>query len=342
MARPVPRRRISVTYDTTREDRFVVNDPKSDAERQLHVRLQCRMSVNPRRNRGTVVVANLAEGTRNSLSGVIESTLDFISDPNGDLGQGPNVGTFGIGGLANATLTKEVTIQLAGGYCEIDAGLDRDIGRVFEGSVSRIRNVHAKPRWETTFEIGDGVTSSMAAIANQRFADGARMFDVVKHIVRSMALGVGNLTFDQFQAAVGANIVSLLPRGYTAVGKSDDILTSLLRYSGAEWFVDSGDFFIVRKGEPVNPDAEPIVLEQGVAGGLRAEPSIIDGNGISVETTYRPELRIGHLVETRSKQFVGRWRAEVVDHELDNRDGSWTTKALLRTLPGILGGVLDG
>lgn len=326
----IPRRRIFVTYDTARDTRIFVNDPTRVDSTELHVAMSCTMSVDPRRNRGAVIVANLAERTRNDLSGIIESTLDLRRDDLRDLFTPEQIADSRV---LVRPLQKTTTIELGGGYCEIDAGEDDRVGRVFEGGVSRIRSAKNGPEWHTQFEIGDGLTTAAGAVANQEFNDGAKVFDVVRHIIRSLGLSIGTLTLQQFQDAVGANVVSLLPRGYVASGSSNALLKQLLEHSGAEWFIDRGVFYIVKKGRPIDPNQAPVVVEQDVMGGLRATPVPIDDRGIRAISDFRPDVRIGRLVETRARQLSGVWRADVVRHQLDNRAGRWMTMMTLRKVP---------
>lgn len=337
----IPRRRIFVTYDTARDSRIFINDPTRISTTEIHVSMTCRMSVDPERNRGVVVATNLSELTRDDLSGVIESTLDLRGPVSGgtqrvtgstlaDLYTPEQIARSG---LLTDPIQRTTTIAMGGGYCEIDVGLNNEVGRVFEGSVSRIRSSKSGPNWRTRFEISDGLTTATGAVTNQSFNNGAKTFDVVKHVVRSLGLSIGSLTLQQFQNAVGANVVSVLPRGYVAVGNSKVVLDQLLQHSGAEWFVDRGVIYIVRKGQPIDPDQEPVVVEQDVLGGMRNTPTPVDERGILIVSDFRKDIRIGRLIETRSRQLSGVWRADVVDHQVDNRGGNWITRAILRQVP---------
>ena len=220
----IPSRRIFVTYDTARDSRIIINDPQRISSLQLKVAMACRMSVDPKRNRGQVTATNLSERTRNDISGVIESTLDLrgpvespapqrsiarfepleLDDPSASPTQlQPTFGAtlkadtladlytpeqLARGGLFTNPVQKVTTIIMGGGYCEIDIGLDDQVGRVFEGSVSHIRSVKAGSEWRTKFEISDGLTNAAGAVCNQSFNDGAKVFDIVGHVVRSLGL----------------------------------------------------------------------------------------------------------------------------------------------------------
>lgn len=369
MADRIPSRRIFVTYDTARDTRIVINDPNRISSLQLKVAMACRMSVDPKRNRGLVTATNLSERTREDISGVIESTLDLrgpietpapqrsiarfepLESPDPNASPAQLQPTFGAtlkadtladiytpeqlarGGFFTNPVQKVTSIIMGGGYCEIDVGLDDQVGRVFEGSVSRIRSIKAGAEWRTKFEISDGLTNATGAVANQSFNDGAKVFDVVSHVVRSLGLSMGDLTLQQFQDAVGANVVSEFGRGYVVTGNSNQILKQILQGSGAEWFIDRGVFHIVRKGQPIDPGQTPILVRQDVLGGMRIRPQPIDEKGIMIECDFRSDIRIGRLVETWSDQLSGIWRADVVDHRVDNWGGQWVTKAILRKVP---------
>ena len=361
MTERIPRRRLTVTYDTARETRIFVNDPTRQDERDLHVQFGCTMSVDPQRNRGTVTMINLSESTRNDLSGVIESTLDlrgsFQTPPPQRAFARFGSSAFSTGNpladlytpeqitrarLDENPVQKQTTIVMGGGYCEIDAGTDDEFGRIFEGSVSRVRSFKTGSEWKTRIEIADGLTNGLGAVANQTFQPGAQVFDVISHVVRSLGLDLGDLTLAKFQEAVGANYKSVLPRGYVASGNSNQVLSLMLTNTRTEWFIDRGTFYIVRKGQPIDPTQRPVLIEQGAQGGIRSTPVPIDEKGIFVDCDFRSDIRVGRLVQTVSEQLSGVWRCDRVDHQLDNRGQAWRTGALLRKIPTPGAEFLDG
>lgn len=356
MTERIPQRRIYVTYDTARDTRIVINDPERISTTQIQVAVSCRMSVDPERNRGAVTVTNLSERTREDLSGVIESTLDLRGPvPSGPLSRAlerfghPRFTADSLADLytpeqlARAKfntdpIQKVTTIIMGGGYCEIDVGLDNEVGRMFEGSVSRIRSTKSGPDWKTRFEIADGLTNATGAVVNQTFREGVNVFDVFLHIVRSLGLSSGSLTMDQFNDAIGENVKArLLERGTTISGNSNQQLKRILQHSGAEWFIDRGTVYLVRKGRPIDPGQAPVVVEEGLVGGLRSTPVPIDDQGITIICDFRKDIRIGRLVRTVSRQLSGVWRCDVVDHQITNRQGNWVTRAILRKVPLIPG-----
>ncbi len=124
------------------------------------------------------------------------------------------------------------------------------------------------------------------------------------------AIGRGNTTF---------------PYGFKAFGDVRWIVSNMLEPFGAEWFVDRGQFFVVKKGHAL---PEPAIVVDFFSG-LKHQPEPIEGNGVRIRSVYRSDMRIGRLVQVSDVDYDGVYRAETVMHRMNNRYGEAITEAIL-------------
>lgn len=335
----IPTKRLRVELASAESEQVITIPAPSDADSryQLEIDFGCTMTTKPETNRGSLTILNLAESTRNLLSGVISERVDF--PPVLDIGIDNSAGVHEPKLVSTSELfpqgfTRRETIRLGDAYVTVDAGEDQFVGRVFEGSGRPIIHEWDGGTWRTNLAIVDSLTTRLAGTGRGDFPPNARLYDVVLYLVRAMGLEAGNLTPTQLQVAVGANVGSYFPRGYRVIGDSVPILNDLLHLTGAEWWSDRGKFYVVREGQPVN--AAPIVVEPD--DGLRAQPRPEANGSVSLSMDFRRDLRVGWPLELRTRRLAGLYRVEEVSHRLNNRAGEWASFALLRraqTIPGV-------
>lgn len=329
---------FSVVDDTA----FKINGDLSD-DTQLDVTLNATMSVSPKRNRAQLVVKNLATRTQQALAGTIVSTFDYSNDSTyiySESGEGSNITEIQGAQLFPDGINREETVNTGNAFVTIDAGEDSNIGRIFEGSCQDIRHSFGGQSGSgdvfTTLVIADGLTTGTGAVHAQEFDPGTELFDVVQFVVRNMGLKPGNLSRDTLNKAIGANVGSNFPRGFTTLGNSDWLLTSLFAFTNAEWFIDRGEFFVVPKGQPVQSNVTSVLNRDN---GLHSRPEPLDGGAVMVRFDHRNDIRLGReLIIDSAIQLSGTYRVEQLNYSLNNREGVWLDTALLRmpqTIPGV-------
>lgn len=329
---------FSVVDDTA----FKINgDIQNDL--QLDVTVNAALSVSPKRNRAQVVIKNLATRTQQALAGTIVSTFDYSNDSTyiySESGEGSNITEIQGAKLFPEGLAREETVNTGNAFIAIDAGEDANIGKIFEGSCQDIRHSFQGQSSSgdvfTTLNIADGLTTGTGAVHAQEFDPGTELFDVIQFIVRNMGLTPGNLSRETLNKAIGVNVGSNFPRGFTTLGNSDWLLTSLFAFTNAEWFIDRGEFFVVPKGQPVQSSVIPMLDRNS---GLQGRPEPLDSGAVIVRFDHRNDIRLGREVRVESViQLSGTYRVEQLNYSLNNREGSWLDTALLRmpqTIPGV-------
>lgn len=352
----VPEKRLSVTVYSPDGSRIVINEDQRS--QPLGIDFGCTMTVNPQRNQGSCTITNLSTQARNALQKAVDTSIDYTlvglpailaaNRPDAptefELVSAANTGTD-IPATIASTQTPQQTITLESGkaYMTIDGGEDNAVGRIFEGSVEFIRSAPAGADWQTEIQVVDGQAGTAAAI-EVGFARGSTMFEIVRYIIQAMGLESGNFTRTQLLNAIGNNAKSKYARPFVITASGDGILSSLLMLTGANWWVDRGKFYVTRFGQPTGDDT--VYIEPG-RGGLRSTPRQIDRGGIEIETDFNRDMRVGRRVQVSGQGFStvalpnvndpppGVYRAEQVTHVVNNREGEWSTSAILRPIPKI-------
>lgn len=310
----IPEKRIVAEIHTADGDRFKIGDGPN--EPQLEISFSCVMTTLPSRNRARLTISNLSEATIHKLGSKIDTTLGLF--------ERSAVASRTFPGAANRQLRS--TIENGQAYCTVDAGEDDDVGRVFEGSIESLRTDRTSETWITDMMVIDGQATANVDV-NLKWPAGTKVFDVVDAIVRSMGLSRGNLTPASFLAAVGANQKGVIARPFVIKQSADVILTEILRLSGAEWWTDRGEFYIVRAGQPLVDAALRLKRQRGE---LRSRPQPIDSGGVRISSDFRRGLRVGRRVVLESESMRTEYRADMVEHTLHSRGGDFASAATLR------------
>lgn len=311
----IPRRRTTVRLFTEADETLVIND--QGVEPQLTVEFSCSLSITPDANSADLRIWNLSPRSRQSIAGIVQRNIDISTAEIDVAADFTNL-------LQGDSIVKQTTIRRGDCYVEIDSGVDDRIARVFEGSSEWARHTKVGPDWITQLSVGDGLSTMMQGVASRTFPPKSLMIDVVRHIVKTMALGQGNLDETSLFAAIGPGRTSF-PMGYTVFGESKWLLNQLLHPFGAEWFVDRGEFYVVKRGHAL-PD-EPATTSYSE--GLIARPEPVEGGKLRIRSLMRPDIRLGRLVTIKGVDYSGTYRVETVMHAANNRHGSAVTEALV-------------
>lgn len=314
----IGQRRVSLEILTEGGERMLINEPGADVgNTQLEVDIGVSMSVSPTANSATVRILNLSRDNRQAIAGRIKRNLDIsaaIVEANVDYTS-----------IIENSIVQQTVTRRGDAYVRISAGYDSHIPEIFEGSCQYARHYKNGATWATELQVGDGLSTMSAAVADRSFPPGSLFIDVLRHVVRTMALDDSVLrTPLQLTDAIGRGNATF-PYGYTAFGDSRWIVSNMLEPFGAEWFVDRGQFFVVRKGHTLPEPAAFLTPESG----LMTHPEPTEDGSIRVRSMFRPDIRIGRKVRVSGVDFDGDYRVETVQHRMNNRYGQAVTEAFL-------------
>ncbi len=314
----IGQRRIGLRLITEGNDVISINGAGQDiGNTQLEVDISVQMSVSPMANSATVRIMNLSRDSRQKIAGRVKRELDISAAV-----VESNVDYTDV--IENPIVIQTVT-KRGDCFVEIDAGHDQNVPRIFQGSCQWARHVKNGPTWVTELQVGDGLSTLSAGIANRSFPPGSLVLDVVRHLVRRMALDDSVLkTPLQFTDAVGRGN-TIFPYGFTMLGQASDILTNIFTPLGAEWFIDRGQFFVVRKGHALPEPAARVDFFSG----LLHTPEPLEGGAVRIRSMFRADLRVGRLVSVEGVDYDGVYRANTVTHRMNNRYGEAITECYL-------------
>jgi hypothetical protein len=314
----IGKRRISVRLETIDGIAIEINAPGADVgNTQLEVDLSVNMSVSPAANSAMVSIMNLSRSTRQMIAGRIKRNLD-ISAATIDL-------PVDYTSVAENPIVQQTVTKRGDCYVLIDAGYDDFIPRAFEGSCQYTRHVKQGPTWVTSLQVGDGLSTMMAGVAARTFPPGSLYLDVLRYLVRLMALDDSVLkTPLQLTDAIGRGN-TVFKYGITLSGDARWAVSNMLEPFGAEWFVDRGQFFVVRKGHAL---PEPAVTVDFFSG-LMHTPEPIENGGVRIRSMFRSDIRIGRPIIVSGVDYEGEYRADNVMHRMNNRYGEAITEAIL-------------
>lgn len=321
MAR-VPTKHIVVRVFGPDGTRIAIGEGREDV--QLDISFECTMTTKPERNAGRVVITNLSSSTREALSTAVNSELGLFEQSIFAASATPIAGSG-----ASETRQAADTLENGHAYCTVDAGEDGHVGRVFEGSVESIRSRQVGAEWLTEILVIDGEATSGVKI-DQSWPARTQLYDVVRHVTQRMALDPGNFSREQLQRALRSDTPSFISRPFTIKRSGNSILTELFQLTNAEWWVDRGLFYVVRRGQPLVD--RTLVLRQE-PGGLRSRPEQLDASAIAITADFVRALRVGREVVIDFESRKTTYRAEQVAHALNNREGDFGSGAILRLIP---------
>lgn len=214
-------------------------------------------------------------------------------------------------------------------YARLYAGYGGKVGQIFEGTVIVPRSRKVDPvTWETSLVVGDGTLGASQAVANTSFPAGTETITVIRHLVRLLGVGTGNLNeatwlriLAQSQQRAGNpfSTSSTITYPYSpAGGAAWRDLGLLLESSNVKWMIDQGEFYLLEPdgyvlGEIVDLGRPIGEVEDLGAGAWRAV--------FLLNKLARPAGR----VRVSSKRFPGVYVARSVAFNGDTHAGGFYT-----------------
>lgn len=208
----------------------------------------------------------------------------------------------------------------------LEAGYVGNMHKIFSGNLSLAGHSRTGSEWVTKFQAGDGLTSLRAARVSESFAAGTSVQDVVKKVVGTMGLGLGNTARKMADGDFRGGLTEFT-KGFAAAGQSHDVLDGLARSLGLEWHVQDGQVEFMRDGEPA--DDQVVVLSPST--GLVGSPEIGDKGMVKARSLLQPGVSVGRLVQIKSALIDGGFfRVDKATHVGDTWGAEWYTEVEAR------------
>ena len=307
---------------------------------ELRVQFSVRKAIGPQPHSAEVRVSHLSELSRSTLARVARSTS-----------RTPSVGATSDSRAFLATVTS-----LTAGYTGVGAG------RLISGQLLRAPSRHIGTEWVTAMAIGDGAVELAEATCDRAFEIGTPALEVVRYAAQCMGM---TLAAFPPPAALAAYV---LARGFTAYGRAAETIDAILAgvapdlsqlpalarvalgigqifdsFAGVApltrplvWWVEDRVVYIIERGTAL-PAAPIPVSSRALPGSalLLERADRADDGRVRLPMLLHPGMRLGRSVQVLDAPLAGLYRIDSVEHQGDNRGGSYRTTAyVLPVLPG--------
>jgi hypothetical protein len=214
-------------------------------------------------------------------------------------------------------------------YAYLSAGYGGKIGQIFEGCMVIPRSKKIDPvTWATQLVIGDGTLGANKAIANTSFSAGTEMLTVIRHLLRLLGVGTGNLNESNWKRILAAgqqragkpfSTSSTLGWPYAPSGSSAwRDLSLLLELSNVKWMIDGGEFHLLEADGYLRGEA----VDLGRPVGAIENPGDGEFRGVFLlNQNARPAAK----VTVESPDFPGEFVATAVTFRGDTHEGAFQT-----------------
>lgn len=221
---------------------------------------------------------------------------------------------YNLAPVTRANLQKKgVRVLLEAGY--VGTGLLR----ICLGDVRTIDHIRKGADWETTLKGGDGERSYQFARAEQSFAAGVTVGQVIASIAQSMGLALGNTNTQ------AARLSTILQQGWTAYGAASSELNRIVTSVGYTYSIQDGEVQILAPTESVAQSIPDLDTTSGLLGSpemgtpeKKGKPSLL-----KFRSLLMPQARPGGRVHVKSDRYDGVFRTRNVEHHGDTRSEDW-------------------
>ena len=291
-------------------------------------------------NQATITVFNLARDTRARLEGLrgILAPVPVKWSLGGLLASDESRGYTGPDAITSERdpppgtelpASAPAASKLYGyAYVRFYAGYGGKVGQICEGTMLVPRSVRVDPTtWGTTLKIGDGALGASKAQANLSFPAGTEILTVLRHLLRLLGVGTGNLSPETWARVLSQGIKrsanpyvvsSKLAWPYSPSGASAwRDLEMLLRLSNVGWLIDMGQFYLL--------EADGYLLGEVVDLGRPLKIEELGGASWRGHFLLNKSVRPGIRVTLDKTGFAGPYIARRVQHTGDTHGGSFNS-----------------
>lgn len=302
--------RVPIVVNARTPVQGVVGEP------QIHVQATVQRSLGPSPGTATIRLYNLAQTTRDTISGVVRSLARWR----------PVAPVVQVDGLLRAG-GQETTSVLAGmAALRLDAGWSGALETIFLGTVIRPpRHYRQGPLRVTELQCSDGGFGEAVAVPSRAFPPQTTAVAILEYLAEVLGVTVaqtqGLTALQGFKLAQPVTIFGDAPQG----------ITDLCEPLRLTWWVELGVLYVLGEGESL-PGQAVVVTPREIPGAIRLyqEPEPADDGALRITSALASSIRCGHLVTVAATEQRGTYRVESVSHQVDNRAGGFATQATIR------------
>lgn len=283
-------------------------------EPQFHIQFAVQKTLTPAPNGFTVRLYNLAQTTRDTISGTVRRLASWL----------PAQDVVKVDGVLRAG-GQEVITQLGMAQVRVDAGWSGALQEVMTGTVERVRTYWQGQDRVTELQGTDGGFNLAVATANRVFPPQTPALAVLEYLAETLGLRVAQTT--GLAAIGGFKLVS----GLNCSGDCAKAISDICDALQLSWWVEDGQVWILGDGESL-PGQPIVVSPKGIPNAIRLyrAPEVMENGALKIDCALATDLRVGHLVVLAASEQRGTYRVESVKHAGDNRSGSFASSAVIR------------
>jgi hypothetical protein len=293
------------------------------SEPQIHVQATVQRSLGPSPGTATVRLYNLAQTTRDQISGVVRSLARWR----------PVSPVVLVDGLLRAG-GQEQTSTLAGmAALRLEAGWSGALEPLFSGTVVRPpRHYRQGPLRVTELQCSDGGFGDAVSCPSRAFPPQTPARAILEYLA-----GVLGCTLAPTQGLAAFQGYKLA-QPVTVFGDAQQGITDLCGPLRLTWWTEGGVLFVLGDGESM-PGQAVVVTPQEIPNTIRlyGEPEPADDGALRITCALASTIRCGHLVTVAATEQRGTYRVESVTHGVDNRGAGFASAAVIRNPTLALG-----
>lgn len=209
----------------------------------------------------------------------------------------------------------------------LEAGYQGQTGQssvIFSGQARSVDDLRERADWVTHVQCGDGEKAYQFARVNKSFGAGKTFNDVVEDVAKTLSANIGNLK-DALKKDLG-NFTDF-KNGFTAFGRSSDVLAGLLKSKGFNFSIQQGALLVTKPGEPTNGTAIRLTPQTGLIGSPDHTPPDSEGKPATLKCKclLNAQLIPAGLIRVASARVNGDFVIQKVEHSGDTHGQEWVT-----------------
>lgn len=229
----------------------------------------------------------------------------------------------------NLAKENRVRFQKKGAHVVLEAGYKDSLGQIFNGDSRVASSAQMGPDWVTKILLGDGERAYRYSNVSESFRPGTPTADVFARIANGMGLDAAS--------AVGLAkdaITGIFRNGFTASGRSSDVVDKLLKSHNLSWSIQDGRLQVLGEDEYSGLTRVDLSPTTGLVGspeyGTPPKNSPTKPRKpplLKVKSLLQATIRPGCKIRVESENVKGDFRVEQVEHTGDTHGNEWYSES---------------